>query len=271
MLFNKLVSLFLDISLPLLVTVIIFDSATNIDNAVSQYFNFFLFGLTILLYINYWYKHRSKKLALNLIFDDEINELGVIVNKIVTPFLLYFTVLAYMHFNVTKNVMLPVMLGLFVIFMLYFINIKSFFSKKERREQSTDIVFDLIKFLIFFMGIDVITNLFVNEELDHLKTIFVCFLLNILLSLLMVFRLKNIKLKYVLAVLLISLILNIFYLILLNQLYINITIVAFVMLTLFYLLHGLFFSYIFKKLNKETFIEFGGIIILVFSILYFLR
>jgi hypothetical protein len=261
----------LEISFAVLVISIIFDSSRNLANFGILTFNFAVLGTLIIGYIIYWYHHRSKKIHLNLIFDDDVNEVGMLLNKIITPFLLFFSTISYSHFNISKTSFGMILLGQFLIFWLYFINVKSFFSKEENREQSTDVVYDLFKLLIYFLLIDVLLNLVMQNEISFSVSIFLSFCLHITLSFLMIFRLKHIKSIYFGYSMVISCLLCAFYILVTNLLNLNIMLSSFMLLVMFYLLHGLLFRYIYKKLNKDTLIEFGSILLLVLTILFFLR
>jgi len=104
------------------------------------------------------YIARSNKVVLNMDFNDEINELSHLFNKIVLPLALYASIIGFGYYNLSSNVLNIVLVLTFVLFFILFVNIRSFFKDSLDLESKTHFVYDFFKFIIFFLGVDVILN-----------------------------------------------------------------------------------------------------------------
>jgi len=104
------------------------------------------------------YIARSKTVVINMDFSDEINELSHLFNKIVLPIALYISIIGFGYYNLSSNILTIVLILTFVLFFILFINIRSFFKDSLNLESKTHFVYDFFKFIIFFLGVDVIVN-----------------------------------------------------------------------------------------------------------------
>lgn len=106
------------------------------------------------------YIHKNKKLEINFDVNDEVNEASEILNKILLPFLLYTSLLGYTYYNFSGRFVLLIYLLIYMAFLLLFLNIRAFFELDLKLERNTNLVYDLIKFLIFYCFVDTILNLY---------------------------------------------------------------------------------------------------------------
>ncbi|MFS8130647.1 MAG: hypothetical protein ACMG57_01570 [Candidatus Dojkabacteria bacterium] len=104
------------------------------------------------------YIARSKKVVLNMNFSDDINEISHLFNKIVLPLALYAFIIGFGYYNLSSTILNIVLVLTFVLFFILFVNIRSFFKDALSIESKTHFVYDFFKFIIFFLGVDVIVN-----------------------------------------------------------------------------------------------------------------
>ncbi|MEO6728597.1 MAG: hypothetical protein ABIM99_01620 [Candidatus Dojkabacteria bacterium] len=128
-------------------------------NNSSQFFVFSAAIITIIIseiIINYI--ARSKTVVLNMDFSDDINELSHLFNKIILPLGLYISIIGFGYYNLSSNILTIILILTFVLFFVLFVNIRSFFKNSLDLESKTHFVYDFFKFIIFFLGGDVIVN-----------------------------------------------------------------------------------------------------------------
>ncbi|BCX14064.1 MAG: hypothetical protein KatS3mg085_596 [Candidatus Dojkabacteria bacterium] len=104
-------------------------------------------------------------------------ELIHIIHKIFLPILLYLAIVGYGYYNFYLLHMKLILFMSFVTNFLLFVNIKAFFEHKSKIEQSTNFVFDFIKFVIYWALVDVIYNFSLQLEFQKAFITFSVFLL----------------------------------------------------------------------------------------------
>lgn len=210
------------------------------------------------------YIERSKKVVLNMDFNDDINELSHLFNKIVIPVALYITIIGFGYYNLSSNVLSIVLLLTFGMFFILFINIRSFFKNSLELESKTHFVYDFFKFIIFFLGVNVI----VNYSQGNTQQVFGGVLaLALTLHLLLLVRQKFAKRRYYLLAIIGSIIIAESTSILVsldryNQLQISICIIFVFYLSLAIIQHA-----ISRTLTRSILLEYFLILMIAISIL----
>lgn len=264
---------FVEFLLALFVLVATIDNIRNLiifQNTDSFMFGSILIFFVLLLYLWIWFSHRSKRLKLNLIFDDEVNEFGVVINKIVVPVLLYISLVYYAYYNLTTGMLNIVYLVFFFAFYIYFVNVKAFFRRELNREHRTDVVYDVFKFMIFFLSVDVVANLTRDFSLEKIVAAVIVFLITFALVSLAIFRLERVKRVYFTWNLPIALIISTLFFLLISFTSMSFVVLSFLMLLVYYSLVALLFHKIHGTLSASVVSEYVAVTVLCLAILAFL-
>ncbi|MEP7104184.1 MAG: hypothetical protein ABI721_05765 [Candidatus Dojkabacteria bacterium] len=207
---------------------------------------------------------RSKAVVINMDFTDEVNEVAHLFNKIVIPLALYASIIGFGYYNLGSNVLGIVLALTFILFFILFINIRAFFQNKIDVESKTHFVYDFFKFIIFFLGADVIIN-FSSDSFPKLAI--GLFTLSFVLELLLITRQKHILRRYYLYAFIASLVevSACQGLILLNRL--NSLQIALCLVFIFYLSLAIIQHAITRTLTRSVIIEYVLVLLIALSIL----
>jgi len=233
---------------------------------------FILFTLLIFfiylaeLYSNW--KSNQTKIELNMNFDDEVNELSQLFHKIVLPAALYFSIIGFGFYNIRSTYLIGVLFIVFVTFYILFINIRAFFDAKNKLEDKTHYVYDLIKFIIFFCLIDVFSNASnnfpINLALYALCTVVVTFTLITL----MLWRFDKVHLYSLVYGVIVSLFIGIMFLLYHADGVVNSLQISLGLFFVFYLTSAVIHHLIMKTFTKGVLLEYFLVIIIVIAITY---
>lgn len=229
---------------------------------------FYLFSAAILviiiseIIINYI--ARSKTVVLNMDFNDEINEISHLFNKVILPIALYIFLIGFGYYNLSSNILGIILIFTFVLFFILFVNIRSFFQDSLDLESKTHFVYDFFKFIIFFLGVDVIINF---SEGNATKIFGGVLALSLTLHLLLLIRQKFVFAKHYIFGIIGSIIIAEGTSILVsfnkyNQLQISLCIIFFFYLSLAIIQHA-----VNRTLNRSVLIEYGLVLLIAISIL----
>lgn len=131
------------------------------------------------------YFNKSRRVEFNLNPNDGINEVSELINKIMLPVILYFSLLGFSYFNIESRTFLLILIIVFFIYFILIKNIRFFFRNKRKAEEHTHYVYDLIKLLVVFLISNFLSHLYQlgTESLVLLSLIFgvVIFLMGVLI------------------------------------------------------------------------------------------
>ncbi len=134
------------------------------------------------------YVYKNKRVEINFDVNDEVNEASEILNKLLLPLLLFISVFGYTYFNFSGRFVLIIYGIIYFAFLLLFLNIKAFFELDVKTERSTNIVYDLIKFIIFYCFVDTIINMVNAGSISHIVYVILYLALFVILSYLFLIR-----------------------------------------------------------------------------------
>lgn len=235
-------------------------------------FRFIVFSLLVFfiylveLYTN-WKSHKTR-IELNLNFDDEINELSQLFHKIILPIALYLSVIGFGFYNIRSTSILILLSVVFVTFFILFINIRAFFEAKNRIEDKTHYVYDLIKFVIFFSLANVFSNASNNFPVN-LSLYGLCITVTTFtLLILMLWRFDRVKLTSVIYGIIISLFMGIGFLLFHAERVVNSLQISLSLFFVFYLASAVIHHLVMKTLTKGVLFEYLLVILIVIAITY---
>ncbi|MBU0976466.1 MAG: hypothetical protein ABIE03_07905 [Patescibacteria group bacterium] len=113
---------------------------------------------------------------------------GHLLNHIMLPLLLLFSVSGFIFFHKDDLIRIIVIALMSVVFVILFINIRSYYEDEFKTEEKTRYVYEVMKLIIFFFGLNLIINLEVFWGLDIWISAFLVSLLVTILGMLLIYR-----------------------------------------------------------------------------------
>lgn len=214
------------------------------------------------------YLKKSRKIQFNLNIHDDINELSELFHKILLPIFLYLSIVGFANYNLNEGLLLLVLLVTFISFFTLIHNTKMFLSRKTEEEHKTHYVYDVIKFLIFFL----LTNTLVNF---YRSSLFNPILLSLLLSFLsfsvitlMLWRIKQFFRKSAIYSIITSGLLGlIFYGLILNSNF-NPLQISGLLILIFYISTAIIHHKTMNTLSRSVVLEYFSVVLMLAVIIY---
>ncbi len=230
-------------------------------------FYIFTFLLLIIylseIFVNYLKKNR--KVEINLDIHDDVNELSEVFHKIILPGILYASFIGFGYYNISSILMGIMLIFVFGIFYVLFINIKNFFQHDLTAETRTHYIYDVIKFLIFFNIVNTLANTYRESRSNLNLYVLLIALLSFIILTLMAWRAKKLHRYAILYTSLSSIVISgSYYLITLGQfspLQISLSLIF-----LFYLAAGIIHHRLNNTLTREVLIEYLIVLLIVLGI-----
>mgnify|MGYP006872388909 CR=1 FL=1 len=223
-------------------------------------YNFIVFSVaTFFIYIVELFtsfQNKSRKIQINFDYNDEVNELSEVFHKILLPIFLYLSILGFSYFNITNASIYIILAITFVSFYTLILNTKLFLEHEVKEEHKTHYVYDVIKFLIFFLMVNTFANLYkyIGDYIAYF-TIGV-FAISFLINYLMLIRIKMLTNKFVIQSTLNSAIISLVFLALNLGSKFNALQIALILIFLFYISTAIIHHTIRKTLTREVFLEY---------------
>lgn len=235
-------------------------------------YNFIIFGIaTLFIYIIELFtafQSRNRKIQINLNFNDEVNELSEVFHKVILPVLLYIGLLGFSYYNITSGSLYLVLIITLFSFYLLILNTKLFLDHDVKDEQSTHYVYDIIKFLIFFLAIDTFSNSFISSGENLVLYTFLVFGVSLLISYLMILRIKKGSFKSFALSLIFSLFISGGFWLVSSFSKFNPLQISLILIFLFYITTAIIHHRIRNTLTKEILLEYFLVSILLLSIAF---
>lgn len=233
---------------------------------------FILFSILVFfIYLVEVYSHwRSKKakVQLNMDFSDDVNEASELFHKIILPVGLYFSIIGFAFYNLKSSSLIFMLVGVFVTFFILFLNIKAFFELKNKLEDKTHYVYDLIKFLIFFSLVNVFSNA-ANNFPENLSIYGISVAItSFTLLALMLWRFEKLHIFSVVYGSIVSLFIGIVFLLYHAERIVNPLQIALGLFFVFYLASAIIHHIVSKTLSKWVLFEYILVIAIVIGITY---
>jgi len=254
------------------ITVGIFISVNELHFFQNTY-NFIVFGLaTLFIYLIELFtsfENKSRKIQINLNLQDEVNELSEVFHKIILPILLYISILGFSYFNITSaSIYIILILTLFSFYVLI-LNTKLFLEYQVKEEHKTHYIYDIIKFLIFFLAINTFANLYKFTEANILIFATGSFLLSFMIMYLMIIRIKQISKTSIFRAITFSAVIGFCFLILNMLSRFNPLQISLVLIFLFYISTAIIHHSIRGSLTKEVVLEYALVTTMLLTIAFF--
>lgn len=174
--------------------------------------NFIIFSFAILVIycveLFTTFQNKSSKVEINFDIEDEINELSHFFHKLILPILLYFSLVSFGYFNFEERNFLVILAVTFFAFFILFINTKAFLLNMQTIEHKTHYVYDVIKFLIFFLLINVLGNAYTSMGVNIAFLSVTAGVISFGLLALMVWRINKLRKKSIFYSLILSFIIG---------------------------------------------------------------
>jgi len=211
---------------------------------------------------------KSSKVEINFDLEDDVNELNHLFHKILLPITFYITLIGFGYYNITNHSLIIMLIIIFITFFILFVNIRAFFQHKLTLEHKTHYIYDIIKFLIFFNSINIISNLIHNRpDLIVIYSV-LTLIISFFILLLMLWRYKHLHLKSLVLSLIGSIFIAIIFFLLHKDRIINSLQISLAILFTFYLAAAIIYHVLVKTLTRGVLIEYLIVIILVLTITY---
>ncbi len=258
---------------------------------------FYAFSLTVGIYISlqelHTYNNSSTyltfSLALLFIFLTEIyitwqtNQLKVaieistevvkytlvhLVHRVLLPVGLYISLTSYGYYNFTSDSFTVLLVLVFIIFYILFYNIRVYFEHHNKEDHNTHYVYDIIKFLIFYMSLDLYSNLFLTEKISLTVGTILSIVTTYIIVHLMIWRVDKLSKYNSVLTMVASLYVGGVYFILINLEKFNALQIALIASLSFYFLVAIISHRIHHTLSKDVIVEYLLIFVIVFGIMY---
>ncbi len=234
--------------------------------------NFVVFSFAILLIycieLFTTYQSKSSKVEINFDIEDEINELSHFFHKLILPILLYFSLLAFGYYNYDNQNLIAILFITFIIFYILLINTKAFLLDLKVIEHRTHYVYDIIKFLIFFLIINTLDNYYLSTEGNLLLLSTLSFLTTFLILMLMIWRLGKFRKLTLLYSIIASLAVASFFIAFNSLFIINPLQLSLSLIFLFYISTAIIHHKLMHTLSGSVITEYIVVILLVVAITY---
>lgn len=212
--------------------------------------------------------NKSSKVEINLNIHDEVNELSHLFHKIILPIALYIALVGFGFYNIKAASLKFLMIGVFIIFFILFINIRAFFENKLTLEHKTHYIYDIIKFFIFFCAINVFSNSANNYPSFLLAYSLASGVLCFVIIVLMLWRYKHFQQNSTILSVIPSILIGvIFYFYQMGRV-VNSLQVGLGVFFVFYLSTALIHHKVTNTLSRDVLIEYLLVILLVLAITY---
>jgi len=191
---------------------------------------------------------------------------GHLINHITLPLLLFYSFAGFLYFNQDEVVRYFSILLHFMINVILFVNIRSYYQDEFNIEEKTKYIYDLIKLIIFFLGVNLILHGVMLAEAQIWIGAFLLSLLALMLGLLLIYR-KNQKEMLVIVYIIIStLLIGIVYILLftLGFVLLGINLILFL---LFYFILSFLHHKIERTLTPHVVLEY--VLIFILALLLF--
>ncbi len=191
---------------------------------------------------------------------------GHLINHITLPLLLFYSVAGFIYFNSDDLVRIISILFLIVINLIFFINVRSYYSDKFKMEEKTRYIYDVIKLIIFFFSINLILHIRMIFQINSwIIGVFVCFI-SLILYILIIYRKIQVNINTITYVIVVSFVISVLYMILdiTGYFFLGINIVIFL---LFYIFLSILHHKLERTLTVKVFTEY--LLILILALLLF--
>lgn len=218
------------------------------------------------IYINWRYATKVLR-QIDMPNINVYNLWGHFLNHITLPLLLFFFIVGFVYFNEDDLIRIIVIFLLIFINIVLFINIGSYYRDEFRIEEKTRYIYDLIKLVIFFFGVNLILHAGQYWQLDTWVSAFLTCLLSLILGALLVYRKGAQSLFTFIYIVLSSFLIAVIFMVLSSGgfLLVGLNIVTFLC---FYFSLAILHHKIERTLSLNVFFEYA--LILIFAFLLFL-
>jgi hypothetical protein len=192
---------------------------------------------------------------------------GNLLNHILLPVLLFFTITGFIYFNIDPLTRFLAICICFTVNLFLFINIRSYYEDDFRIESKTRYVYDIAKLFIFFFGVNLIIHMQISMDPgEWIGSVLICSL-SIILGALLLYRKAQLSIVSIIYILLASFVIAIFYMVLssLGLLFLGINVLTFL---LFYLALSILHHRVERTLTVGILVEY--LLIFVIAVTIFL-
>lgn len=230
-------------------------------------FTLALFGIYLIEIFSHW-RTKSTKVQINFDIHDEINEFSHFFHKIVLPIIFYISLVAFGYYNIKSRSIIILLFFVFITFFVLFINIRAFFEHKLTVEHKTNYVYDIIKFLIFFAGVDSLSNLANFYQTQLIPISIGVFALSFTLLFLMLWRYKKLRQMSAFFSFVASFLIAAIFFISQTGRIVNALQISLSLIFIFYLSAAIIHHKLMRTLTRSVLVEYFVVMLLVLAITY---
>lgn len=221
------------------------------------------------IYLNWRYATKVLR-QIDMPIINVYNLWGHLLNHITLPLLLTLSVGGFLFFNNDDLIRLVAIALYFVLILILLINIRSYYEDEFKAESVTRYIYEIIKLVIFFFGVNLIIHIQNYWELDLWVGTFLVCILSISLGFLLLYRKSQAEFTQVLYFIVSSIIISVVYM-LLNASTIGLLGINVVIFVLFYFVVSILHHKIERTLSLGILVEYILITILAIALFYGLR
>jgi hypothetical protein len=191
---------------------------------------------------------------------------GHLLNHITLPLLSLFSFAGFIYFNSDELIRYIAIVLLVILNMILFINIRSYYRDEFKVEEGTRYIYDAIKLMIFFFGINLILHVKIFIDIDLWITAILVCSLTLILGGLLIYRRAQLSIATIAYVIIMSFIIAILFMVLsiTGFLFIGINVLMFL---LFYFSLSILHHKLERTLTLGVFFEY--ILILLLALILF--
>ncbi len=230
--------------------------------AVVSSLKIFVLGAALLalvllleLYTNYFFAERLLK-QLDLPGPESYSKSVQAVYHLLLPLLLYFSLVGFVYTNNRLDLGWLYFCWGFALFALLFINIRAYYEDKFKLEESTHLIYDLIKIFVYFSFTNAILNLAQAFGFSFFVIVGVIFAGASLLTLLVLIRRRHYSEQNLALIILAGLVLGYLTAVLLGSFAGKTLLLAFYSTIVFYLFNAVLHHEIERTLNLSLVFEY---------------
>lgn len=228
----------------------------------------FIIYLIILFEMFYtWFISREKLKQLDLPLISSYTKLKAFLNHLILPSVLLFSIAAFIFFNNSSAMRVPLVITTFIAYSALFINLKAFYLDKHYLESKTYFVYDLIEMMIYFLMVNNIINLADSLIWHVLFTSFCIFLLTLGLFILNIYQFNYLSIKSITLVIIFGLIALVIFFIFNSILNLNNVAITVLQFLIYYLLFGILRHIVEGSLNRQILFEYLSFFLLSIALL----
>jgi hypothetical protein len=233
----------------------------------------FLGGAVILYFIfvfevyTNWFYSRKVLSQMEIPQVDSYTKASQIIHHLVLPSILYISYLGIIYFYQLSIPKLVIFFFSFFTFTLLFINVRAYYEDKFKLEEKTHYIFDIIKFIIFFQLTSTFLKIQTYFNISELYAVIAVALISLLINLFVVIRHRQLNTSSGIFISLFAGLIGLACFLLLSFTSFNVLAISTYLILVFYISSATIHHKLEGTLTKELLIEYFAVMLLALVII----